>query len=89
MKCGTNPNSLSYVDYQRTASDKPLEEYVERMNRGIREAMPYRLPEWYVERVMRPVIPEGREDASREDGEEEDVGDSVGLSTSHGRMVLD
>ncbi|KAI1405415.1 hypothetical protein F4819DRAFT_444300 [Hypoxylon fuscum] len=49
---------LVYVDKHRVTPDEPRPEYVERMNRGIDEAMgQWGLPGTYVDDVMRPFIP--------------------------------
>ena len=52
---------LVYVDRKRTTPDVPREEYVYRMNRGIRDALALGVPEGYVEGVLRGYIaaPEG------------------------------
>ncbi|KAK8009008.1 AIG2 family protein [Apiospora marii] len=56
----TNENqwpTLVYVDHHRVEADRPKDEYVRRMNRGIDEARrDWGLPEWYIEKVMRPFI---------------------------------
>ena len=59
---------LVYVDRKRTTPDVPREEYVYRMNRGIRDALARGVPEGYVEDVMRKFIPEGDEEREREIG---------------------
>ncbi|KAK7914313.1 hypothetical protein PG985_012016 [Apiospora marii] len=49
--------ALVYVDYPRVEADRPKDEYIGRMNRGIDEARrDWGLPEWYIEKVMRPFI---------------------------------
>lgn len=49
--------ALVYVDYHRIEADRPKDEYVGRMNQGIDEARrDWGLPEWYIEKVMRPFI---------------------------------
>ncbi|RYP41059.1 hypothetical protein DL767_001220 [Monosporascus sp. MG133] len=50
--------ALIYVDFQRVSPSTPISEYVDRMNRGIDEAVnDWHLPKPYVEAVMRPFIP--------------------------------
>ncbi|KAF1361036.1 hypothetical protein EJ07DRAFT_164638 [Lizonia empirigonia] len=50
---------LVYIDRNRTTPDKPREEYVYRMNQGIKDAVRMGVPEKYVANVMREYIPEG------------------------------
>ncbi|KAI0893715.1 hypothetical protein F4806DRAFT_504114 [Annulohypoxylon nitens] len=50
---------LVYIDFQRVTPSNPRIEYVDRMNRGIKDAMErWGLPYTYVNAVMRPYIPE-------------------------------
>ena len=49
---------LVYIDRKRIEDDKPREEYVYRMNMGIKDGLEAGIPKDYVERVMRPFIPE-------------------------------
>ncbi|KAI2469785.1 hypothetical protein F4781DRAFT_431001 [Annulohypoxylon bovei var. microspora] len=49
---------LVYIDFRRVLPDSPKEEYIDRMNLGINEAMAHwGLPKAYVDAVMRPFIP--------------------------------
>ncbi|KAI1313993.1 hypothetical protein F5Y03DRAFT_1475 [Xylaria venustula] len=48
---------LVYIDTDRIEPSKPKDEYIDRMNLGIEEAMEWRLPAGYVNRVLRPSIP--------------------------------
>ncbi|KAI1375288.1 hypothetical protein F4677DRAFT_133205 [Hypoxylon crocopeplum] len=49
---------LAYVDRKRVVPGNPKDEYVDRMNRGIDEAMEqWGLPQAYVDTAMRPFIP--------------------------------
>lgn len=48
--------ALVYVDEQRKEEGKPREEYVGRMQRGIKDAVDWGVGEEYVERVMRPAL---------------------------------
>ena len=59
---------LVYVDRKRTTPDVPREEYVYRMNRGIRDALALGVPEGYVRDVMRKYIPKGGEEREEEIG---------------------
>ena len=58
--------ALVYVDLVRTGTGVCQEEYVGRMNRGIRDAVDKGMPRKYVEAVLRRWV------------REEDVGDEVG-----------
>ncbi|KAI1091575.1 hypothetical protein F5B19DRAFT_260129 [Rostrohypoxylon terebratum] len=50
---------LVYIDFQRVTPSEPRIEYVDRMNRGIKDAMErWGLPYTYVNAIMRPYIPE-------------------------------
>lgn len=48
---------LVYVDVKRTNAGEVVEEYIYRMNQGIRDALQYKMPEDYVERCLRTFIP--------------------------------
>ena len=49
---------LAYVDFNRVSPSTPRREYIDRMNRGIQEAVrAWGLPTVYVDEVMRPFIP--------------------------------
>jgi len=48
---------LVYIDLHRTSPAQPREEYIERMNRGIRDAEMLGVPRGYVEGVLRGFIP--------------------------------
>jgi gamma-glutamylcyclotransferase len=61
--------ALVYVDYKRTAPSTSKEEYIFRMNRGIRDAVAKGMDVSYVEKVMRPFI---REEGLPEDENVED-----------------
>lgn len=50
--------ALVYVDMKRIKEDSPNEEYVYRMNMGIADAVKMGVPEEYVEKYMRPFIPD-------------------------------
>ncbi|KAF3043624.1 hypothetical protein E8E12_000779 [Didymella heteroderae] len=58
---------LVYIDRNRTTPDVPRDEYVYRMNQGIRDALERGVPAEYVRDVMRKFIPE-------RDDEEERIG---------------
>jgi hypothetical protein len=49
---------LVYIDRKRTEPSTPRQEYVYRMNQGIRDAVRLGVPEGYVSGVMRGFIPE-------------------------------
>ncbi|KAI1475624.1 hypothetical protein K445DRAFT_20597 [Daldinia sp. EC12] len=50
--------ALAYIDFKRNRPGHPKYEYIRRMNRGIEDAMmQWRLPEQYVDSVIRPFIP--------------------------------
>ena len=56
---GMKEHVLIYIDRKRVTDDKPQEEYVHRMNMGIRDAVDGAgVPSAYVEKVMRPFISE-------------------------------
>ena len=61
--------ALVYVDYKRTTPSTSKEEYITRMNRGIRNAVEKGMDMEYVEKVMRPFI---REEGLPEDEKVED-----------------
>jgi len=50
---------LVYIDFQRKSGDgnKPKEEYVHRMNEGIRDALREGVPARYIDSVLRAYIP--------------------------------
>ncbi|KAF9055127.1 hypothetical protein BDZ89DRAFT_1055740 [Hymenopellis radicata] len=56
---------LVYVDELRIKESGPRDEYVDRMNRGIQEAMTLGLPASWVERVVRPFIPAAADEKTR------------------------
>lgn len=50
--------AIVYIDYDNTEDDDPRPEYVHRMNKGIRDALAMGVPTSYVEKTMRPFIPD-------------------------------
>jgi len=48
---------LVYVDEIRQHEGKIKEEYIARMNHGIRDALDKGMPQWYIEKYLEPVIP--------------------------------
>jgi len=58
--------ALVYVDVARPGEGVCKEEYVGRMNRGIRDAVQKGMPESYVEKVIRPFV---REEKVLDEGE--------------------
>lgn len=61
---------LVYIDRKRVTDDKPKEEYVYRMNRGIDDAITMGVPVAYVKEVMRPFIPAEEDAGNRKSLEE-------------------
>ena len=61
---------LVYIDFQRDSGEgnKPRNEYVHRMNQGIRDALREGVPELYINTVIRAYIPaeEGADETARE-----------------------
>lgn len=49
---------LLYIDWASVRDDVPKEEYVHRMNCGIRDALEAGIPRVYVEEFVREFIPE-------------------------------
>lgn len=49
--------SLIYVGVKRTTPNKPLEEYIYRMNLGIIDALKEGIPAYYIEKYLQPFIP--------------------------------
>ena len=49
---------LIYVDVERKKESKPVEEYVYRMNMGIKDALKEGIPASYIKKYLRPFIPE-------------------------------
>jgi gamma-glutamylcyclotransferase len=68
--------ALVYVDEVRKGTGVCKEEYVGRMNRGIRDAVEKGMPKSYVENVLRKWV------------REEDVGDEVGDPFHPGQAVI-
>jgi gamma-glutamylcyclotransferase len=55
---GESSVALIYIDYKRTGgSFKPKEEYIDRMNAGIADAVKEGVPDAYIEKYLRPYIP--------------------------------
>ena len=50
--------SLIYVDVERKREREPVEEYIYRMNMGIRDALKEGIPAEYIKKYLRPFIPE-------------------------------
>ena len=49
--------TLVYVDEKRVKEGAPWEEYIHRMNMGIKDAAARGLPKWYIDKYMRKYIP--------------------------------
>lgn len=54
---GDKAGMLVYVDRERTEDDVPKDEYIYRMNMGIRDGIKAGIPEDYVDKGMRPFVP--------------------------------
>ena len=52
---------LVYIDRQRTVEDTPKQEYVHRMNMGVRDALENGIPKKYIDQAIRKSIPEQSE----------------------------
>ncbi|KAF8809055.1 hypothetical protein BYT27DRAFT_7163404 [Phlegmacium glaucopus] len=50
--------SLIYVDMERKTESEPVKEYIYRMNMGIIDALKEGIPADYIEKYLRPFIPE-------------------------------
>lgn len=50
---------LVYIDFKRNSGNgnKPRQEYIHRMNEGIRDALKEGVPKAYIDKVLRPYIP--------------------------------
>ncbi|KAK5656391.1 hypothetical protein OQA88_4772 [Cercophora sp. LCS_1] len=50
---------LVYIDFKRNSGEgnKPKDEYIHRMNEGIRDALKEGVPKTYIDSVLRPYIP--------------------------------
>lgn len=60
--------ALVYVDKQRLNEGVCWPEYVERMNRGIKDAIKVGMEQWYVDKYIRPFVPaDGGEGNSEKD----------------------
>ena len=55
---GMKKDVLVYVDRKRVVDDKPQEEYIYRMNRGIKDAVDAGIPFAYMQKAIRHFIPE-------------------------------
>ena len=49
---------LVYIDRKRVVDDDPKEEYIYRMNRGVKDGVDAGIPSAYVQKVIRSFIPE-------------------------------
>jgi len=57
---------LVYIDRHRTVDDAPKQEYIHRMNMGIKDALKRGVPEEYVDQVIRRFIPKQCESGMEE-----------------------
>ncbi|KAI9773057.1 MAG: hypothetical protein M1840_008177 [Geoglossum simile] len=55
---GETVDGLVYVDVQRVLKSHPREEYIDRMNMAIRDALKAGVPQWYMDKYVRGSIPE-------------------------------
>ena len=53
----TKINALIYIDHKRVIPSVPKEEYIHRINMGIKDAVREGIPEEYFETYFRPFIP--------------------------------
>ncbi|TQV91972.1 AIG2-like family protein [Cordyceps javanica] len=58
-RTGRLVGALVYISHERTATGKPRDEYVVRMNHAIADALSSGVPPSYVENVLRKWIPDG------------------------------
>lgn len=59
-------NLLVYIDRYRMVDEAPKQEYIHRMNMGIKDALRKGVPEDYVDQVIRKFIPEQCEPGMQE-----------------------
>lgn len=64
----TPTRMLVYVDHDRVKEAQPKQEYIHRMNEGIRDALAAGIPKEYVASVMRRFIPPETEDEEEAEG---------------------
>ena len=57
---------LVYIDRTRTTEDEPWDEYIYRMNMGIKDARELGMPKTYVDKVLRRFIPEEEDESAKE-----------------------
>ncbi|KAH0556289.1 hypothetical protein GP486_005785 [Trichoglossum hirsutum] len=55
---GEAVSGLVYVDVKRMLEGDPKEEYVDRMNMAIKDALKLGVPQWYIDKYLRKRIPE-------------------------------
>lgn len=77
---GSQEEVLCYVDASRVEEAKPKEEYVHRINMGIRDARSKGMPKTYVDKYLRPFIP-----AEKAGGLEKDA--KVKIFTANGEEI--
>lgn len=54
----TDKKALVYVDFLRVKESEPKTEYIYRMNLAITDALNEGVPEDYIEKYLRPFIPD-------------------------------
>jgi len=62
---------LVYINRKQVTDSKPKDEYVYRMNMGIKDAVKEGVPQEYVDQTMRPFIPYRDYDEVREVAEQQ------------------
>lgn len=55
---------LIYIDHLRVTPDKPKDEYVYRINKGIEDGVKEKIPQAYFDKYFRPFIPPTEPDDS-------------------------
>ncbi|EMD00888.1 hypothetical protein BAUCODRAFT_61477 [Baudoinia panamericana UAMH 10762] len=64
---GQRVSTMTYVDVQRTDEGTIMPDYIVWINKAIRDAKPYGLPDEYVQKYVRPYIPPiSKEDEDRD-----------------------
>jgi gamma-glutamylcyclotransferase len=51
-------DAMVYIDFVRTTRDVPKTEYIHRMNMAIKDALQRGIPQSYIDKYMRPFIPQ-------------------------------
>ncbi|KAL8827758.1 MAG: hypothetical protein Q9191_002997 [Dirinaria sp. TL-2023a] len=64
---GQEKDLLVYIDREKTKGDKPKQEYVHRMNMGIKDALEKGMPQDYIDQAIRSFIPQEDSDSAHRD----------------------